>query len=977
MPEVGPAVLVGRKREAQAAADCLTAATAGGASVLVVSGDAGVGKTALVQAVADDAQTAGWQVLTAGSLYLAHGQMPYQSWREALHGVEPADLEALAVSEQAVLRALLAGVPEETAGSELPALWARVRLHEAVVSLLSNVLAVHEPGLLLVLEDLHWADQSSLELLAFVTARRRRQRMVLLITHRDVPLDHPLFSVLADLRRQSAVTWLQLGGLDRPDLTQLLAMRVGGEISEELVDWYYDVSEGNAYFALELATTGARPPMLPDSLRDLVLAGVGRLSRGGRALLDAAAVLGVAGDSATLSDIADIADEDRDAVVDEVSGQRLLIGDPVNGALHVRHELLRRAVYETLPAHRRRRLHARAAEELGRAVPGPEWTVARAVAVAEHWFQARRWPEAVAAGLAAARESAALLAYPEAKRQLLRILDLLPLLQPDSELDRVEILRRTAEAARWSGSADEAVDLARQALSNLPDNDIGRRAELLERLGRYAYEAGRSAVAQTAYQAAVQCLAGEPASALQAQVLAAEASLVSLQGHYQHALALSRHAQAVARQADAPAQESFALVPLGCCMALTGEITKAVELLEQSRVLAEQAADVEGIFRAEGALSFVLHTAGRLKESLATCRRGLALARRLGVEFSAGSILLVNAVDALLLLGQWREADDLATEGIAQAWSDRTTSALLTARGQIAVNQGRFTDAEQLLGEALRLSAELAEPHARVPVYAAYAELWCWLRQPGRAQEHVDAGLAVLTGSEDAPLRTRMNSLQLRVLADRTALVGRRRKAKVQELQEPGDEAPLRAEHPEAEPLTGEHRAYRAVIEAEQARHQGQPSAGLWATAADSWAALSRPYEEACCRWRAAEAWLPEGNRSRASLAAQAAAGLADRLGAAPLRQELVALAARSRLVLTEAPHSPSNKAVDARPHGLTARELDVLRIMAAGRTNRQIAKALFISERTVAVHVSRILAKLNATSRTEAAALARPLGLV
>ena len=163
--------------------------------------------------------------------------------------------------------------------------------------------------------------------------------------------------------------------------------------------------------------------------------------------------------------------------------------------------------------------------------------------------------------------------------------------------------------------------------------------------------------------------------------------------------------------------------------------------------------------------------------------------------------------------------------------------------------------------------------------------------------------------------------------------------------------------------------AWLARAEAEWARVEGRPDPGRWSAAADAFG-YGYVYEEARCRWRLAEALLAEGGREQAATQAMAAHEIAERLGAAPLLAALEALGRRGRLDLgVQPPPSPDGAS-------LTPRELEVLRLVAAGRSNGQIAEALFISRKTASVHVSNILAKLGVHTRTEAAAAAHRMGL-
>jgi DNA-binding CsgD family transcriptional regulator len=171
--------------------------------------------------------------------------------------------------------------------------------------------------------------------------------------------------------------------------------------------------------------------------------------------------------------------------------------------------------------------------------------------------------------------------------------------------------------------------------------------------------------------------------------------------------------------------------------------------------------------------------------------------------------------------------------------------------------------------------------------------------------------------------------------------------------------------------------AWLLLARAERTHAAGAPEPSAFAAAAEAWAALERPYPAAVLRFREAEAHVAAGDRDAARAAARAARDTAVRLGAGWLRDEVEGLAARARLDLGagDAGSEPEEPAAD--PFGLTPRERQVLVLLARGATNREIGADLFMAEKTASVHVSRILAKLDVRTRTEAAGVAYRLGLV
>jgi DNA-binding CsgD family transcriptional regulator len=170
--------------------------------------------------------------------------------------------------------------------------------------------------------------------------------------------------------------------------------------------------------------------------------------------------------------------------------------------------------------------------------------------------------------------------------------------------------------------------------------------------------------------------------------------------------------------------------------------------------------------------------------------------------------------------------------------------------------------------------------------------------------------------------------------------------------------------------------AWLRSAEAEHARANSKADPALHETAAQAWEAVQRPYPAALMRWRAGEAHVAAGEREAATAVLERAHATAARLGAGWLRDEIEGLAARARLVLSGSDGAAAEPVAQEDPFGLTPRERQVLVLVAEGRTNREIGDSLFMAEKTASVHVSRILAKLDVRSRTEAAAVAHRLGL-
>ena len=296
------------------------------------------------------------------------------------------------------------------------------------------------------------------------------------------------------------------------------------------------------------------------------------------------------------------------------------------------------------------------------------------------------------------------------------------------------------------------------------------------------------------------------------------------------------------------------------------------------------------------------------------------------------------------------------------------------------MGSGSFDEADAGIARGLELIKHVIGAQFSGPVHGAAAERELWRHDPKAALGIVDQGLAQLAETTDWQESWRLCRVGAWAAADlaeaartarddATVATAIERVATLQAEFERATRAGRTAgpgRSPEAD---------RANLAAEATRVEGTPDAGAWRTAARLWTEHDRPYYAALARWREAEACLAMGDRPEAGEALRAAHLGASRLGARPLLESVTALARRARISLEvdDAVETPTPAEIDR--YGLTPRELEVLELLAEGRTNRQIAEALFISESTAGVHVSNILGKLGATNRVEAAAIAYRMG--
>ena len=1000
---------VGRAAESARLAEARDRAAAGTPTVVVVGGEAGVGKSRLVGELVASSRAAGAAVLTGGCVELGGEGLPFAPVVEALRmlarGLDGSEL-ATAVPEpaKAELARLLPELGRPPASGPEPP-WldlgsAQGRLFELLLGVLER-LADHQLTILVV-EDLHWADRSTRDLLAFLVRNLHHGRLLLLLlTYRSDELHrrHPLRPLLAALERDRRVERLELGRFDRGEVAAQLTGILGTVPAAWFVERIHARSGGNAFFVEELAAAARGAPAasargglassgpapsggvngeLPPSLRDTLLARIELLPEPTQQVLRVAAAAGGRVEHELLAEVAGLPEAELLAGLREAVTAQVLLVDARDGTYEFRHALVKEAVYGELLPGERTRLHDRFAVALtartGPASAGP----ALAAELAWHWYAAhdlvRALPAAVEAGLAAERSYA----FAEAQRHFERALELWERVPAaPTGLDRVELLGRAAEAAANAGAVDRAISLVRAALAEVdPARDPLRAGLLTQRLAHHLRTAGRPGAFE-AYQEAVRLVPPSPPTAERASVLAGLGQALMLRASFAEARTVCEDAIAAARDAGARSVESHALATLGVAVFWLGDREAGLAGLREARRLAAAAGAAEDEVRACINLSSVLKDLGGLEEAATTAMEGLEVARAAGLQRTVGIFLAANAAAALYELGRWDEADRLTAPAVElRAAEDVNAVTLLGIRALLEAGRGDFQAALDHVQAARRLVGDLfVSAQYSVGLVWIEAEVAAWQGRYADASKAVADGLGVRTTARDDARTSNLLAVGLRVEGDRVEQAGPRHgAAAVQEEARRAAAALLeRARATPAAPATPASRAALAICEAEWTRVQGAADPARWQEAAVAWDQAGRPYQAAYARWRAAAALLARrGDRELARDLLQEAVVVAVGLGAAPLRQEVERLARLGRIGLAPA-------AEPARPDaglGLTARELEVLRLVADGRSNRQVADALFISVKTASVHVSNILAKLG-VDRVEAAAVAHRSGLV
>nr|WP_281371620.1 helix-turn-helix transcriptional regulator [Petropleomorpha daqingensis] len=966
--------MVGRDKELVRLRAAVDRTVAGEAGVLLVGGEAGVGKSRLIETALDGRDDV--RVLTGGCIELGGEGLPLVPLVDALRTLArttPAvDLDRILGPARPELARLL---PELAGGDGPPALaGSTAQLFELVLGVLGRIGA--DRPLVLVVEDLHWADRSTLDLVAFLVRTLQGLPVLLVVTYRSDEVDRrsPLRPLLSTWERMREVEQLQLPRFSRTEVASQVAAINGARPDGELVDLVFDRSGGNAFFVEEVLRSlreGASADDVAPSLRDVLLARVERLSRPAQRLLQVAAVAGRWVPEPLLAEVAGGGeDEFFDALREPVDASLLIVDDTGRGYAF-RHALTRDAVYQDLLPGQRVKLHTAYAQALDRdpTLAGEDSSVSATLAV--HWYAAHDLPRALAASVRAGRDAMAAFAPAEAQRHFERALevwDSVPDVEAWAGTDQVDVLRLAAQAARDSGDSSRALSLLEQALEQTDRTTEPERAALIvEQRANTLRVQGADVAGTTELETALTWLPAGP-SAVRATVLASLAHGLQRLGDPRVAGA-ARAALEAARAVGARAEEASALITLGGTVSYLEDAAEGEAALREGLRIALEIGDNDKALRGYANLSDALETRGKHQQAAEAARSGLELARRVGVVRTFGAFLAGNLIEPLVRLGEWDEAAELAHEHLATGVGDIFAASLLELLGYMAASRGAVGDALDCMKRARRNLSESGDPQFTHALAYIEADV---NRARGDLAGAVGVVAEALGQSSAWSVRYMWPLIWLgaRIEADAAT--------RARDLGDALSETPLPVPAlPESTvSFSPAATAYDVMAAAERLRRDGEPTVAAWREAVTAWEAAGDAWPLTYARFRLGEALCADGGREEAVEPLRAAARSAASLRAQPVLDDVQALARRARLALDERGAAPVAEQV-ASPFALTDREREVLTLVAAGRSNGQIAAELFISPKTASVHVSNILAKLGVGGRVEAAAVAHRLGLI
>lgn len=1001
VPRLGSGIpLQARTDEMRRLRSAFERAERGVPTTVLLAGDAGVGKSRLIQELGRHAEAHDGIVLTGHCLQAGDVTLPYLPFVEAfgelgaehrtLLDARPSLAGLLGLDQRSPDAIGVAGKAQQQVPSEperylpLPSRPrpagddGQLRLFDAVLGLLTDLEA--RRCVVLVLEDLHWADESSRHLLRFLLTRLRAQRLLVVASYRsdDLHRRHPLRPMLAELARAESVQRIEVGPLDLADTKALVTALAEEPLADSAVARVARRSEGNPFFVEELLAScldcaeddprrnGGVEGELPPALADVLLARVEARSEHARQVLRIASVGGrsvrhsrlqaVVAESVTASEL--------DEALREAVRHHLLL---VDGEVYsFRHALLREAIYDDLLPGERVRIHARYADRIA-----AESGDGVAAALAHHSRASNALPRAFAASVDAGREAARFGAPAEALRFVEEALELLGAVDPSllsDDADELDLLRRASVLAQRAGQPERSAAYGRTmvAVADARGGDE-ESARARWRLARalFALE-DPSGEALGVIERAWEIVSDRPSGPTRVWVMVVLANRLRREDAAR-AEAMAGTAVEEARELGMGGPEAEALTTLALIRDADGDAESASRYATEAVEGARRVDAWNAELRARHFLGMRHYELGRLRDAVDVTEEALARAEATGMTWSTyGLELRILRIIARFACGDW-EGAEVAAGRPEDTVSDTVRLRVSSAHLHLLVAQGRFDEAGSV-HERLRPEWQR---DTQLALFAGCCgiELAAWSGQPEVACRRADELIRWMDEyGRFLPLAMiRICALALHAHAEALGSAAERDPGEADRLlarvEWVADSGTGRTGEPGPEAL-----AWLAMARAEHGRVLGTPDPAAWCAAIEAFG-YGDVYRQAVARLRHAEALLATGVRSRAAEVLGDVLPVARSIGAVPLAQAATGLARRARLAVDGAP--------DPVRDVLTARELAVLELVAAGGTNRDIGAKLYISEKTVSVHLSRLMSKLGVTRRAEAVAAAFERGLL
>lgn len=954
MKEARARRFIGRDKELAQFAGAVDGARHGTPAVLLVAGEAGVGKSSLVR---EGAARAGITSVLGRSVQVGGQPLPLSPLVDLIRQIgrsQPGLLDQPAFARLTQLTRTSVQLNDESAGG----------IFDAILDLIGVPWA--DAAVVAGFEDLHWADPTTWDVFEFLARNLLDEHVVLVGTYRtpEAGLDPHQRRRLAELSRLPGAHRIQLAGLTRTEVEAQVADLMATQPPRVFIEQLMARAQGNPYFTEELVTAHAQGDALPPQLADLLAADLAACHPGTRATLAALATLGRDTAHDLLTAILSEPEPTVERAVHEAVNAQLLVVDRITRHYRFRHPLVGEVIYDGLLPSERTRLHQRVAQVMReRRQPGAALDTGE---LAVHLDKAGDRAGALAASLVAA-DSAENLAPAAALAHLERAISLWDA-NPPTPAERRRRLWQAAGLASATGANERAAHLARTALA-LGDPPRGA-AWGYERLGRFLWARGQLDEAARAYERAASLVSADDRTPSAASVFAGLALANLMRCQFPAAERWSLRALDICDEGGGStatrvsAQHIFGLVH-----SQRGEHGIALEICQ------EAVATTDGVpahvhLLAVVYLVMAVMDAGRYQDAVNIALDGTAEAQRAGLAASHAAYLAGAAAESLVRLGRWQQADAVLRSAAGLELIPIASSRILTARVLLAARRGDADSARELIGALL--AAPVGAYHKALAL-ATCAESQLALGNWADALWAAET----LAAMNSSPV-PRAKLIMLTVTAAVEMALEDRAEGKAAHDETSAHRLPASLPMPRqpdgATPGTTLEAAYVAQAHAVPTLLTGADP-GRWREAAEAWSTVGDPWASAWAQAHQAEAAAAQRSASEAADALRAAYRTATSLGAPRLVSMLEQVAKRTRLSLDEP--AAARLGPDAvNKLGLTPREAEVLGLVAAGLTNREIGEKLFVSEKTASVHVSNILRKLGVARRIDAAALAQRAGL-
>ena len=918
---------------------------------VVLTGEAGVGKTRLATEVASELAESGAVVVMSHGVHLSEGELPYAGISELVRGL---------------VRAFTPGGLTRAAGRDLNALGAfdrrlgdarapgRTDVTSALLALVEGV-ARRQP-MAWIVDDAQWLDAASRDLLLYLVRVVQDAPLRVIVTVRVSPGEHDEGAEdVLDLVRAPGVASLHVGPLSEEAVAAQALALSEGPLDSTALERIARLSDGLPFFVEELvASRGVAPP----TLRRAVTLPTRGLADETRHLLRAAALEDALARPALLARVADLTEAQLSTALSEARARDLVQIDRDRNALRFRHALLRDAVDDEMLDSERRALHLRWADALASPAEEPGAPADIQLSRARHWHESGDRSAAYPHLLAAAEYVDG--TQDEAARALWweRVL----ISRPESEngsgnITRDRVLWNFLMACVGAGAAGRALMVLRQEVRAPVASDRLRDSWLVLTHRHLAKITGDLSDAPPAPADADELFAWLRAVGPDFRANATLHFLLHEWDGERPDLYLPI-CDELARRGEAEDDVEnwyLAMRHRGWWQQSRGDFQGQLDTARAAREVVLTRMPARRL-EAEWDWCWGLEEAGRYAEAVKATTEAIEQIDEPRAVLHLWSIIVACLGAACSALGDWDKAR--ATLAQVDEHLDSTASPMMDALiagldGEIAARRGDFDRARRRLGPASLREADTSTPGQALTRLALAAEIALVTGDRVLADQTL-AQMAALPHAVGAPDEVAQALLSLARSADtHDDRVLDRVLTLADRFLPPGGAVPA---------------AVRAELAEHPRRTNGTDTPAGWAGVVDAWLALKRPYDVAWCRYLHAQAALREDDRQQATTALVDAWRIAGRLGAEPLSARVVAVARRARLRL-------EGLALDT-VADLTERETQVLRLLARGLTNAQIADELVMSPKTASVHVSRVLTKLGVTNRTEAAAYAHLHGL-